>query len=73
MSQTHGHCIPTLILFVYSEPVKLLMFADDSTLFSVREKWAYRSETDLLVSLCSMNKFELNALSADDSGFEEGS
>lgn len=43
-------------------PVKLLMFADDTTLISLisdGDEAAYRSEMDHLVSWCSMNKLEL--------------
>ena len=47
------------------QSVKLLKFADDTTLvglISKEDESAYRSEIDLLVSWCSRNNLELNAL-----------
>ncbi|XP_067372065.1 trace amine-associated receptor 13c-like [Channa argus] len=47
------------------QSVKLLKFADDAALICLipdRDELAYRSETDLLVTWCSMNNLELNTL-----------
>ncbi|KAK3569190.1 hypothetical protein QTP86_026472, partial [Hemibagrus guttatus] len=66
-------CVLSLLLFsLYTngctsghQSVKLLKFADDTTLISLisdGDMLAYRGEMDRLVSWCSMNNLELNSL-----------